>query len=254
MFTTCPNFRDLGGFATQDGRLVKTGHVFRAGTLAKLGPADHDVIAGFGIKTICDLRQPSEAALEPTAWPDATVLHLRWTYGSVIARVMAPLMAPDATPELADACMAAFYAEQPVVMAAPIRGVFAAIAQGATPLLFHCSAGKDRTGVLAGLLQDVLGMRREDILADYARSAQLVDFEGLMSRNPDSSLGLSRDGFSIAKLSKPLRARLLATEPAYLAAMFAKIEAESGSVKAYLTEVIGVDLAHIDRVRAVLLD
>jgi protein tyrosine/serine phosphatase len=55
-------------------------------------------------------------------------------------------------------------------------------------------------------------------------------------------------------LSKPLRARLLATEPAYLAAMFAKIEARSGSVDAYLTDVIGVDPAHIKRVRAELLE
>ena len=228
--------------------------MYRAGTLAKLGEADHEALLALEIRTICDLRQTSEVAHEPTAWPDAGVRAMRWEYPSVIARVMAPLMDPEATPELAEACMRAFYAEQPIVMAKPIQGVFGAIAEGGTPLLFHCAAGKDRTGVVAGLLQAVLGMRREDILADYARSAQLVDYEGLMARDPDSGLGLTRDGFSIAKLSKPMRARLLATEPGYLAAMFEKIEAQSGSVEAYLTEVIGVEPGHIDRAREVLLE
>jgi protein-tyrosine phosphatase len=251
MFSTCPNFRELGGFLTEDGSRVRRGRLFRAGTLAHLAPADHAVISGFGIKTVCDLRHASEAAQAPTDWPGVSIL--AWDYAPIIAQTMAPL-ATESTPEMAEACMMAFYAGLPAALQEPILGLLKAIAHGGTPLLFHCSAGKDRTGVVAGLLLDVLGVARDDVMADYARSAELMDYEAMLRKDPDRGLGLARDGFSISRLARPVRARLLASDPRYLSAMFEKIEGVSGSVEAYLVDELGVPAEHIARVRAELLD
>jgi protein-tyrosine phosphatase len=251
---SCPNFRDLGGYPTLHGRAVRRGRIFRAGTLAYLAEDDHDMLAPLGIRTICDLRHVSERELERTQWRDGSARTLSWDYRSPIRGMLTELSRPDAGPDDAVRCMEAFYAALPLALAPAIRDVFGAIAGRETPLLFHCSAGKDRTGVVAGLLLEILYVPRATILADYARSAELMDYERILAKNPDSSLGLARDGVSIATLARPLRACLLASEPRYLAATFAGVEAESGSAEAFLVDRIGVDLATIDAVRRELLD
>jgi predicted acylesterase/phospholipase RssA len=62
------NFRDLGGYETQDGQHVKWGRLFRSGALARLTPSDYDSLSAFGIRVVCDFRSRAERADEPTRW------------------------------------------------------------------------------------------------------------------------------------------------------------------------------------------
>src|SRR5580704_2752471 len=76
------NFRDLGGYRTRDGRMLKRGCVFRTGVLSYFTPADHERLNQLGVRAICDLRRVEEREREPTRWPDAATQHLSWEDGT----------------------------------------------------------------------------------------------------------------------------------------------------------------------------
>jgi protein-tyrosine phosphatase len=253
MFTTCPNFRDLGGKTTSDGRLFGTGQVYRSGTLTHLVDADHDVIDTLGIRTICDLRQQRERDHEPTHWRDQNVTMLNWDYKSLTQQLLHDLGGPGATQEIARQGMESFYRKLPFALSMAIRDIFTTLAEGGTPLLFHCAAGKDRTGVVAGLLLAVLGVPREVILADYARTAELIDYEAVLRSDPSVHLGLGDDGFSVRMLEKDVRMVLLSSEPRFLNATFEHIANTAASIEDFLAHEIGVDPATFPAVREHLL-
>ena len=253
MLANCPNLRDFGGYETLDGRRVREGMLYRGGTLSKLDTRDHELVSGLGIRLICDLRQDDERAHEPSRWCEPQVEVRTWAYHSLTGGLMARLAAPDATEEEAVAGMKAFYAALPDMLGAAIRDIFAAVAEGAAPILIHCSAGKDRTGVVAGFVLEALGVPRPMVLADYARSAEVVDYEAILRADPKSGLGLARGGVSMASLPARIRARLLASDEAYLAAAFASAEAQAGTVLAFLTRVLCVPQAVVSGLRAALL-
>jgi len=68
MLANCLNLRDFGGYETLDGRRVREGMLYRSGALSKLDARDHEIVAGLGIKLICDLRQDDERVAEPSNW------------------------------------------------------------------------------------------------------------------------------------------------------------------------------------------
>ena len=253
MFTTCPNFRDVGGKTAEDGRTFGTGQVYRSGTLTHLVDADHDIIDTLKIRTICDLRQQRERDHEPTRWRDENVTMLNWDYKSLTQQLLQDLGGPDATPETAREGMEKFYRRLPYALSMAIRDIFKTLAEGGTPLLFHCAAGKDRTGVVAGLLLEVLGIPREVNLADYARTAELIDYEAVLRSDPSAHLGLGDDGFSVRMLKKEVRMVLLSSDPRFLSATFDHIASEADSVEEFLAYHIGVDRAYFPAVRERLL-
>jgi protein-tyrosine phosphatase len=253
MLANCLNLRDFGGYETLDGRRVREGMLYRSGTLSKLDARDHEIVAGLGIKLICDLRQDDERALEPSNWCDPDVQVLTWAYHSLTGPLLGRLSEPDATEAEAAAGMEAFYAKLPLTLGAAIRDIFTAVAEGSVPVLIHCAAGKDRTGVVAGFLLEALGVPRALVLTDYARSAKLVDYERILRNEPQSGLGLARGGVSMTGLPMGIRARLLASDEAYLAAAFRMAEAQAGSVTDYLTSILEVAPATIAGLRAGLL-
>ena len=253
MLANCLNLRDFGGYETLDGRRVREGMLYRSGALSKLDARDHEIVAGLGIKLICDLRQDDERVAEPSNWCDPDVPVRTWPYHSLTGSLLSRLAAPDATEAEAVAGMEAFYATLPGTLGAAIRDIFAAVAEGSAPVLIHCAAGKDRTGVVAGFLLEALGVPRQVVLADYARSAKLMDYEKILRTEPQSGLGLARGGVSVTGLRAEIRARLLASDEAYLAAAFRMAEAEAGSVTGYLTSVLDVAPATIAGLRAGLL-
>src|SRR5277367_2348910 len=74
------NFRDLGGYRTENGRFVRWGRLFRSGTLAYLTASDSELLALLDIRTICDLRTTSERETEPTVWRPEAVHTMTWDY------------------------------------------------------------------------------------------------------------------------------------------------------------------------------
>ena len=161
------NFRDLGGYETVEGRRTKWRTLFRADGLSQLTHADRAVIRQLGIATVIDLRTTVE--LERGRFPVEDV---------PVGFHHLPLM--EAVPEpkafqLAPGLLASSYKgmiRQAAPQIAEILRIVAA--RHAHPVIIHCTAGKDRTGVMVAVLLGTLGVPDETIVADYALSAQAM--------------------------------------------------------------------------------
>ncbi len=161
------NFRDLGGYAGKDGQSTRWGRLFRSDTLHELTVADVATLRSLGLTTVIDLRTERELARtgrgplepEPIAYRHLSVVREGEAGGET--------MAAPAGDDLSERYL--WYLEvgrQPLVEALGLLGE-----PGSCPLVFHCAAGKDRTGVLAALVLDILGVDPGVIVADYVITA-----------------------------------------------------------------------------------
>jgi protein-tyrosine phosphatase len=124
---------------------------------------------------------------------------------------------------------------------------------GKAPLAFNCSAGKDRTGIAAALVLSALGVPRDAILADYALSDDIVNYEAAYT-GPEAQRSAEGPYGFLTRLPAAVRAPLLASDPAYLNAAFAEMERRHGSVEGYLEAALGVDAADIATLRSLYLE
>ena len=251
------NFRDLGGYATEDGRSVKWGTVYRSGVMDGLTDADYDYLSGLGISVVCDFRASRERADEPTNWRAGEIEYITFEDPSAeddMSQAFASvLMSPDVTGEQVRETFISAYRSMPDTYAPAYTEMFDQLANGSLPLAFNCSAGKDRTGVAAALLLSALGVPRETVVEDYAMSEQVVDFMaefevGLGEVDPDSPYAF------LAQLPPDVIRPLMRTEPAYIEASLDTIEAEHGSVIAFIQSELGVDDSELARIRERLLE
>ena len=166
------NLRDLGGYLTGDGREVVRGRIYRADGLHRLSTADVEVVAGLGIRTVVDLRTTGErdaSGVAPTDEIGATGHHL-----PLIAELWPHFDEDDQLDPVA--YLVERYHEMPDEGAPVLARVLELLADDATtPLVFHCSAGKDRTGVTAALVLGVLGVDDDTIAHDYSLTADAMD-------------------------------------------------------------------------------
>jgi protein-tyrosine phosphatase len=160
------NFRDLGGYAGHDGRPLKWGRLFRADTLHELTGSDVEVLRGLGLTTVIDLRTPAE--LDKTGRGLLANEPVSFWHLSVIGQGGNESSAAPAAPgeELTERYL--WYLETSTALVEAVKVV--ADAEN-LPLVFHCAAGKDRTGVLAALILDLLGVEPSVIVADYLITA-----------------------------------------------------------------------------------
>ena len=165
------NFRDLGGYATLDGGLTRWGQLFRSDTLHELTEADLEVLRGIGLASIIDLRTAAEIGRtgrgvlggEPIAYLHASVLQEE---AAESAAIPAPSGDDPAERYL-------WYLE---VGGEALAEALRMVADPKNyPLVFHCAAGKDRTGVLAALILDIAGVERSVIVDDYAITATRME-------------------------------------------------------------------------------
>lgn len=159
-----PNARDLGGYVTADGRTVRSGVALRSGSLHDLSDAEAAALEDMGLRTVIDLRTGYERAFEPDRLPAGA--YEDWA--NVVGDDPANL------PQLAD--MPRLYrgfVTDPSARAA-FRHAVLDIAYGHGASLFHCTAGKDRTGWLAAILLSAIGVDRDTVYADYMASNEFI--------------------------------------------------------------------------------
>ncbi|MEY2474542.1 MAG: protein-tyrosine phosphatase [Actinomycetota bacterium] len=170
------NLRDLGGYTTADGRIVREGCLFRSDELHWLTERDLDDFSALGVRVVYDLRNHSERELRPNPTLADVVVHERQappsdggsiTFEEQIAAGNLPPQADDE--EFGDVYIA---------LLTHLRGELGHIVELASdanekPLLFHCAAGKDRTGITAAVLLGLLGVDDETILDDYELTTKL---------------------------------------------------------------------------------
>lgn len=189
-FEGCVNFRDLGGYRTADGRMVAWRRLFRADGLNKLTPGDRKQLVDLGLTTVIDLRTLDEAE-QRGSFPvdDVPVRYVGLPLTDVL----------PATEDLPDWKEAAYVATRYGAMVSEGSSVLTeaihVLAGGdALPAVMHCSAGKDRTGVLSALVLAFLGVPDEVIIEDYALSAAAMErlLERLKAEYPEAEEAVMR--------------------------------------------------------------
>ena len=172
------NFRDFGGYETQNGTNLKRGLLYRSGDLSKATDADLERIASLGIKTVCDLRSEGERKKEPDRIPVAepfTFFNIPMRpiveyHGRSLRRLFSLMFGSERRMDYEAESYQA-YREYATGYLPQLKALFQRISDPETlPLLIHCSAGKDRTGVVASLIQLVLGAPQETVMDDYLKT------------------------------------------------------------------------------------
>ena len=231
------NLRDLGGYRTEDGRTVRRGMIYRSAALAKLTAEDDAVVAALGLRTICDFRGVEESQRAPTrlTGPAIVPLPIEPTVGAGLRDI---LQTKEASGEALQAVLVRAYVAYAQSSIQQYRSLFGLLLEGDTPLLFHCSAGKDRTGFGAAVVLTTLGVPWETVVADFEATNRFW----------------RRDTVHTDDLPQAVREQLLRADPALLTAAFESLRETFGSFDRYLADGLGVDAARRASLQEKLLE
>lgn len=227
------NLRDLGGYPARGGTL-RWRTLFRSDALHRIDDAGRLILAGLNLRTVIDLRTHEEAEIAPSALGSA--LGARRSHIPVLTTAdfnELPLELSAVYRHMADSCGS--------TITAAIRRL---CAPGALPGLIHCSAGKDRTGMLAALILAALGVGDEDIAADYALSRSYLLAE------PDAAI---RQVAASTGLGQRLNLSLMGSPPEVILDALAHVRSRSGSVTGYLLGH-GLSQANLEDLRTALVE
>jgi protein-tyrosine phosphatase len=257
--TGAPNARDLGGLPAVDGRRIRPGLLIRSSALGRLVDDDLPVLRQLGIACLVDLRAPSEIEVAPpdrlAGGPHVELLPIYDPEHPVFTYVAAVMLGHDLgayealAREGTAGAMAAIYrwfVTDPGARAGFAAAVRLAARPDRLPLLFHCSAGKDRTGWLAVILLTSLGVDAATIRADYLRTNEAT------ADVQESILGamtVRRPGLDVDAIRPVLEVR-----PEYLDAAYAEVDRVYGGFDGYLGAGLGLDGAEIAALRDNLLE
>ncbi|NES14069.1 MULTISPECIES: tyrosine-protein phosphatase [Micromonospora] len=230
------NFRDVGGLTGHDGRRVRRGRLYRSDSLHRIDETDRAAFTALGIRTVIDLRRPTEVARDGRvpAYDGLTYRHIHPEHEDWATVPYAP--EEDLARWLADR-----YAGLAQTGTAGLAEAVGLIADSANaPVVVHCVAGKDRTGVVCALTLAVLGVADADIAADYALSTVASErFSAWVAA-------------TLPEVAQPPRPYL--ASPAGAMTLFLdELRAGYGSAEGYLRHA-GVTDTQLDALRAHLLD
>jgi protein-tyrosine phosphatase len=238
VFSSVFNVRDLGGLPTLDGRVVRRGRVFRADGVDRLDGEDLEVARALGLRTVIDLRTFGEVErrafphdLVTVAWHHLPILEGMWSEQDLVPTNGA----------------VEFLRERYLDMLVEGRDSIARAVELVAdegPVLFHCAAGKDRTGVLAAVVLGLLGVGPDVIADDYHLSAAAMDdfVDWLAGTHPD---------WVDAMTNQP--PEYLAAPPEAMFGFLTEVDRRHGSMEALAT-ALGVRDDVIERLRANLLE
>lgn len=235
------NFRDFGGYARAGGGRVARGLLWRSGQHGAASEADLAAIGALGLAHVADLRGDSERANWPCRRPAGFAARVLFAPGETAGGHANAVGAAGGsygevrTADDAAQVMRFIYSTMPdrPVLLATLRLYLDALAQGG-PALVHCFAGKDRTGFAVALVQTLLGVHRDDILADYMLTVEGEGFE----RHVAAKAQDIRDGFGPAMDEAAVRV-LLGVAPDFLDTALAAVADGHGSVEAFAATRLG---------------
>lgn len=250
---SAPNFRDLGGLRTESGRTVRGGLLYRSDALHALTEEDLPVYQGLGIRQLIDLRTPFERQISPNLLPEgaeyaAVAVQKTEAEGANFSQT---LRDPNKAREIfanggAERYMYGVYHGLTTAPEAHdgYRELVERAAEGPTAVVFHCSAGKDRTGWGAAVLLSLLGVDQKTIVADYLRS-------NTRQANTDRWLkALSeRGGLQWEDVAPMTRVRA-----EYLQTAFTNVDRTYGSFDEYVSSALKLSNATVEALRERLLD
>jgi protein-tyrosine phosphatase len=233
------NFRDLGGYPTTEGRVTRWGRLFRSDSLHELTADDVGTLKSMGLATVIDLRTPRELdrtgrgllAGEPVAFRHLSVI--REDGGEAVGAPAEPVE------ELSSRYL--WYLDHGREALAEALAVVAD--PDHLPLVFHCAAGKDRTGVLAALVLDILGVDPDVIVADYVVTAERMEL--IIARY--------RGEPGLAAAMERVPAYRFGVESATMERFLVTLHEEFGGARGW-AGAAGVDTSALDRMADELLE
>ena len=246
-FEALDNFRDYGDYGTASGARIRPGRLYRAAHQASVTEVDLERLAALDIGTVVDLRRPVERRRQPSRRPpgfSGQVFESDLDEAGEAPHITF-LKTADLTPDSGRRFMTDTYRQLPFAPAHIdlFTRYFRALGETDRPVLIHCAAGKDRTGMLAALTHHLLGVGRDDLFEDYLLTNVAVD---LVGRAP--AIAEQLKGFTGRTASHDAVVAFMGVEEAYLDAAIATIEARHGSIDGYLEQALGVDAALRDRI------
>ncbi|MFI6166555.1 tyrosine-protein phosphatase [Nocardia sp. NPDC051052] len=235
-FERLHNFRDLGGYPTEDGQVVRWQRLFRSDSLSKLRDEDWTSFLNLGVTTVIDLRYPWEIDRagrvrhhQSLAYHNLSIEHRPYDQAALGPEI-------ETGPYLAER-----FVEVANDGVAEIRRALEVIAEADGPTVFHCASGKDRTGLLAALVLTLLGVSEERIIEDFTLT--------------ELATGRLVADWRAAYPGKELKWPGYGRAPAAVMRLFLDaLTAEHGSVHGYTTDLLGVDADLIAALRRNLLE
>ena len=227
--TGCLNVRELGGYATSDGKLIRWRTLLRGDSLHKLSPESQQEMIEYGVKTIIDLRTRSEVNKEPyilSRSPEVDYLNL-----PLIEEANFPQLMAKKTLFEHNCFMLEERAQQ-------IREILAVIATKQTAFVIHCAAGKDRTGIIIALLLAIANVPVVTIAQDYALSEKYLS--PLYTTIREQAI---KEGF----------AHMLLSSPEAIIETFDYLDEHYGGINGYL-QAIGMDQFQSERLQNILVN
>jgi len=231
------NFRDLGGYPGRSGRPVRWRRLFRSDHLGELAPQDVQALSDLGLARVCDFRGAQERSASPCRLPGVQVhaLSIEPTVVQGIKSLLAAgkTLTPQATLEL----MEQTYRDFVLHNSPRFAELFDHLLRDDTPLVFHCTAGKDRTGFAAALILSALGVPRAVVMQDYLLTNDCY-------RQPAAASGLA---------SQEVLDVLWKVQAGFLEAAWQVVESDHGGVDRYLEKAIGLGTAQRARLEQLYL-
>lgn len=245
------NFRDLGGMRTADGKTVRWGDVFRSDTLTHLTLADYKRLNAIGISLVCDLRAREERKTDPTEWQDGSPVFVLAPVsendnggplgGNLLDRIRDSKMSLQEGQKI----FQDFYIRMVFDSSPKFGAVLRAIASTNRPAMFHCTGGRDRTGITAAMLLHILGVPEETIVSDFVLSTQYLNEHADATPPPatDAEAQQAR-----------LFAEVIRLQPRYIEGVFKAIDERYGSFDRYRREALHVNDSDVALLKARLLE
>jgi protein-tyrosine phosphatase len=241
-FEGARNVRDLGGYPTTDGGTTRWGLVYRADGLQSLTAHDVERFSELDIRTIYDLRRDAEREQRPNKVP-STSLCITTPMDEAGVTIEATTMFDERSGER---MLRTIYGGLLTHSGALLGTMFTAMsAPGGVPALFHCHAGKDRTGLVAAVLLDALRVDRELVLDDYVLTTEFRKRE----HQEDSFQNLVKSG-----MAPEAAAGVLGAPRWAMAETLAELDSVYGGVDSYLVEQCGMTPTSIERLRDQLVE
>ena len=246
------NFRDLGGYATEDGRTVKWGTFYRSDALAELTASDLETVGELGIRLVCDFRGPKEWQAAPDRVPETDppeIAHLEIWDPSFDASGFREMLSEGVPDDMdlgqvlvdGNRSFATRFADRYAAMFERL------IEPGALPALVHCTAGKDRAGFASALILRALGVPLDTVYEDYLLTNHYT------AERIEKGIFMA-ELFSFWSLDGERLRPLLGVERRFLEAAFEGIDAEYGDFDAFRREALKVSDVQLAALRELGLD